>query len=137
MLERVISGAVSDGQRRGAIEVETGRQLDDVIGRDRGAFSRGVEIGVAHHAVAWLEPINARADAFDHARELAARREWERRFGLVLAGNDEGIEKKKIQTERRHFSDDFARTGDRIGDVGKHEIVGRAEALAENSFHIA
>ncbi len=89
----MISSAVGDGQRCGAIEIEIGRQLDDVVGRDRGAFACGVEIGVAHDAVAGLERVNSRADTFDHTGELAARREWKGRLGLILAGNDESIEK--------------------------------------------
>src|SRR5262249_12610794 len=86
VLERMVSRAIGDGQRRGAIEIEIGRQLDDVVGGDRRSFARGVKIGVAHDAVAGLECINSRADAFDHARELAARRERKGWLGLVLAG---------------------------------------------------
>src|SRR5262245_41720891 len=92
VLERMVSRAIGDGQRCSAIEIEIGRQPDDVVGGDRRAFARGVKIGVAHDAVAGLECINSRADAFDHARELAARREWKRRLGLVLAGDDERLE---------------------------------------------
>ena len=31
--------------------------------------------------------------------------------------------------------DALASTRDRIGDIRDHELVGRAEALAENGFH--
>ena len=72
-------------------------------------------------------------DALDHAGELAAGRERKRRLGLVSAGDDQGIE--KIQPDRRDLGDDFPRSRNRVGDIREHEIVGGAEALAENGFH--
>src|SRR5262249_2412962 len=92
-----------------------------------------VEIGVAHDAVAGLERGDARADALHHARELAARREWKRRLGLILAGDDERVE--EIQPDRYDFGHDLARPGNGVGDIGEHKVVGGAEALAENGFH--
>ena len=100
---------------------------------DRDALARGVEIGVAHDAVAGLELGHARADALDHAGELAAGRERKRRLGLVFAGDDQGVE--EIQPDRRDLGHDLARSGHRIGDIGEHEVVGGAEALTENGFH--
>src|SRR5262249_37685403 len=99
----------------------------------RRAFARRVEIGVAHDAVAGLERGDAGADTFHHARELAARREWKRRLGLVLAGDDQRVE--EIQPDRHHLGHDLARPGNGIGDIGEHKVVGGAEALAENGFH--
>ena len=133
VLERVIGGAVGDGQRGRALEVEVGGELDDLVGRDRRALARGVEIGVAHDPVAGCERGDAGADALDHAGELAARRERERRLGLVLAGDDQRVE--EIQADGRDLGHDLARPGDRIGDVREHEVVGGAEAMAENGFH--
>src|SRR4051794_19644637 len=65
MLEGVVGGAVGDGQRRRALEVEIGRELDDLARRDRGAFARRVEVGVAQDAVAGLELGNPGAYALD------------------------------------------------------------------------
>ena len=67
---------------------------------------RGAEIGVAHDAVAGREPGHARADALDHAGELAARRKRKRRLDLVLAGDDQRVE--EIQARRRDLGDDLA-----------------------------
>jgi hypothetical protein len=98
-----------------------------------GTLARGVEIGVAHDAVARLELGHARPDALDHAGELAAGRERKRRLGLVSAGNDQGIE--KIQADRRDPGHHFPRSGNRIGHIREHEVVGGAVALTENGFH--
>ena len=52
VLERVVAGAVGDGERGGALEIEIGGDLDELVGRDGGALARRVEIGVAHDPVA-------------------------------------------------------------------------------------
>ena len=131
--ERVIGGAVGDGQRCGALEVEIGGDFDDLAGRNGRAFARRVEIGVAHDAVAGLELGNPRAYAFDHTGELATGRERKRRFGLVFAGDDQGVE--EIQADRRDLGHDLARSGHRLRDIREHEVIGRAETLTENGFH--
>src|SRR5262249_61546335 len=84
-------------------------------------------------AVAGVESGAAGADAFHHAREFAARRERKRRLGLILAGDDQRVE--EIHPDRSHLGHDLARCRDGIGDIGEHEVVGGAEALAENGFH--
>ncbi len=133
MLERMIGGAVGDGQGGRAVEVEVGGDLGDLLGRDRGALARGVEVRIAEYPVAGLELGHARPDAFDHARELPARREREWRLGLVLAGDDQRIE--EVQADGGDLGDHLAGTGHGIGNVGEHKVVGRAVALAENGFH--
>src|SRR5437899_139688 len=120
-------------ERGGAIEVEIGGNFDDVVRRYRRAFTRGVEIGVAHDAVAAREGSDAGADALDHAGKLAAGRERKRRLGLILAGDDEGVE--EVQSDRDDLGDDLARCWRGVGNVAEHEVVGGAEALAENGFH--
>ena len=107
--------------------------FDDLVGRNGRAFARRVEIGVAHDAVAGLELGNPRAYAFDHAGELATGRERKRRFGLVFAGDDQGVE--EIQADRRDLGHDLARSGHRLRDIREHEVIGRAETLTENGFH--
>ncbi len=109
VLERVVAGSIGDGQCRRPVEIEVGGKLDDVIGDNRHAFGGGAEIGVAHDAVAGLERGHAGAYGFDRAGELAARRERERRLGLVFAGDDEGVE--KIQPDRRDLGHNLARPG--------------------------
>jgi len=134
MGKRMIGGAIDDGQCGGAIEVELGGDLHDVIRLHREALARGIEIGVAHDAVARRKGGNAGADAFDHAGELAPRRERKCRLGLVLAGDDQRIE--EIEPDRRDPRDHLARSGDRIGNIGEHEVIGRTEPLAKYRFHL-
>ena len=67
------------------------------------------------------------------AGELAAGRERKRRLGLVLAGDDQRVE--EVQPARHHPDQDLARSGDGVGDVREHEVVGRSESLAEDGFH--
>ena len=133
MLEGVVGGAVGDGQRRGALEVEISGELDDLARRDRRAFARRVEVGVAHDAVAGLELGNPGAHALDHARELAAGRERERRLGLVFPGDDQGVE--EIESDRRDLGHDLARSGNRVGHIPEYEVFGCAVTFTKNGFH--
>ena len=133
VLERVVAGSVGDGQRGGAIEVELGGDLAERVGRDRDAFARRAEIGIAHHAVAGRQAGHAGADAFHHARKLASRRERERRLDLVFAGDHQRIE--EIQPDRGNLGDDLAGPCRRLGDIREHEVAGWAEAMAEDGFH--
>ena len=74
-----------------------------------------------------------RADAFDDAGEFAARRKREWRLLLVPSGDDQSVE--EVETDGFHAHDDLARPRDRFGDIGKDELIGRAEMGAENGFH--
>ena len=55
------------------------------------------------------------------------------RLGLVLARDDQRVE--EIQSRRRDLGHDLAGTGDRVGNIREHEVVGGAVALTENGFH--
>src|SRR6185295_16954709 len=46
VLERMVGGAVGDGERRRALEVETGGDLDQMAGAYRDPLGRGAEIAV-------------------------------------------------------------------------------------------
>src|SRR5262249_44838111 len=125
MLERVICGPVGDGESRRAIEFETGWELHNTPARQGDAFGRGIEIAVTQDAVAGLEPSYTGAYAFNHACELAAWGERECRLRLVFSSNDQGVE--EIQSRCFNSDDYLTRTRHRIGNIGEHEIVRRAE----------
>src|SRR6516164_7946093 len=131
MLEGIIGGAIGDGQRSRAFEVELRRDFHQPVRRHRDAFSHCIEIGVAHDAVAGLELLHTRSDALDDAGELASRRKWKWRLGLVLAGNHERVE--KIEPRRRDPCHDLALGGDGVGNFRENEVVGGAETVAEKS----
>ena len=76
---------------------------------------------------------HAFADALDHTGKLAPGRERKGRLGLVLAGNDQRVE--EIKPHCLDLGHDFAGRRHGLGNLGEHELVGRAKALAENGFH--
>ena len=133
IFQRMQRGAVDDDDSGGAVEIEIVGNFHDRGGRQRDLFARAVVAAGRHHAVADLQVGHARADAFDHARDFGGRRKRERRLDLVLALDHQDVE--EIQRRRLDRDHRFAGPGDRIGDVGQHEIVGAAILRAENGFH--
>src|SRR5262249_12107049 len=131
--QRVVGGAVDDGEAGRANELEVGRKLDEPCGFDREAFACRPIRDIADDAVARRQRGHAIAHALDRAAELAAGRERERRLALIAAGDDQRV--IEVEPDRGDAHDGFAGPGRRIRDVGEFEIVGTAEAGAEDGFH--
>jgi len=131
--ERVIGGPVGDVEAGRAVEIEIGREPDELVDRHGGALSRRPEARVAQHPVAGRESGDAGAHAVDHAGKFAARRERQRRLGLIFSGDDQRV--VEIEPDRLDAHHRLAGAGDRIRQVGEDEIVGSAQAGAENGFH--
>src|SRR5262249_38044128 len=131
--QRVVGGAVDDGEPGRANELEVRGELDELCGFKRESFARRPVRDIADDAVARGERGYAVAHALDRAAELAARRERERRLALIAAGNDQRV--IEVEPDRGDAYDRFAGPGRGIRDVGEFEIVGTAEAGAEDGFH--
>ena len=118
----------------GAVEVEIGGELDELVGGDRDAFARCAvgaysrSPGRRREAPVTSAPTLSTTPANSPPGENGSG-------GLVwyLPGDDQRVE--EIQADRRDLDDDLARPRDRVGNFGEHKIVGRAEAGAENGFH--
>src|SRR5690606_14771296 len=76
---------------------------------------------------------HARTDAFDHARDLAARRERPLGFELVFVFDDERV--GEVHARRFHRDYHFALARDRIRRIGIFESLWRADFGAEQRFH--
>ena len=133
VLEGVVGGAVRDRERGGALEIETVRELDNAARCDGRALPRGVEIGVPHDAVARGKAGYSGSDAFDNSCKLPSRREWEGWFGLVLAGDDQGVE--EIEANGLDFGHYLPRARDGVGNVREDEIIRGTKPVAEDRFH--
>ena len=125
--------AVGDGEAGGAVEIQAGRQRNELLGGERDLLARGAPADIADDAVAGRKPGDAGADAFDLAGEFGGGREREGRLVLVFAGDDQGVE--EIQRRRLDAHHRFARPGRGVGNVGKFEVVGGAVTGAEQGFH--
>src|SRR5262249_13485139 len=133
MLERVISRPVGDGEGSGAIEIKSRRDFHDLVRRHRRALARGIEIGVAHDAVAGCKTRNAGTDRLHGACKLPSRRERKRRLGLIFSSNDQSVE--EIEADRGHAREHLARSGNRIWNIREDEVMRGPEFLTENRFH--
>jgi len=133
VLQRMQRRAVGDGEAGRAVEVQAGRQCNELVGGKGDPLARGAPADIADDAVAGRKAGDAGSDAFDFAGELGAGREREGRLVLVLAGDDQRVE--EVQRGGRDPHDRLARRRRRIGDVGEFEVVGRAVAGAEQGFH--
>ena len=133
VLQRMQRGAVDHREAGGAVEVERVGNLHHAL-RARSRSSRAPRR--SRHSRARgrrREARHARADALHHAGEFGGRRERERRLDLVLAGDDQRVE--EIERRGLHRDDDLAGARRGIGQVLEFEIVGAAEAGAEDGFH--
>ena len=126
--ERVIGGAVGDGQRGGAVEVEIGGDLDDLVGRDGRAFARRVEIGVAHDAVAGLRTSVTPAPTLSTTPANSPPGE-NGNGGLIWYLPAMIRVSKKFRPTAATLATTSPGAGDRIGDVREHEVVGRCRSV--------
>src|SRR5262249_21397363 len=100
---------------------------------DRDALARCARAHPAHHPVARGKSPHTGTDALDHAGEFRGGRERERGLVLVFAGGQQRGE----EIERGGLDGDDHPRGprNRRRDVLDFEVVGAAEAAAQNGFH--
>ena len=115
------------------VEIEPGGNAHHLGRRQRDALARRAVARIGQHPVADLQRGDALAHALDHAGAFGGRRERERRLDLILAGDDQSVE--KIQRRRMDADHHFAVAGGGIGHVSEDEIVGRTIVRAEQGFH--
>ena len=128
-------------ERRSIGYSETGRHVErDVVGKLGHAIERNGNLlacptpsGEGDDAIARREALRIRLNGCHHARHFGTRRERQGWLELILALNDQRVE--KIEPDRLDRDDGLARTELRIGHVLDDQALRRPELLAKDGFH--
>src|SRR6516162_1504372 len=133
LAQSIERGAISHRQASGAFEGELIGDFGQTLRGHRDNLARGAPAAIARDAIPGSEISDAAADALDNAGELRAGRKRKWRLVLVLAGDDQRVEKVERHCLDAH--DGFAWRGARRLDVSQFEGGRRPKMRAENSFH--